>query len=139
MLSQPFGGAVGSLQFDQQQIYGGIKHSSQQRARHTSIRKLTSTALLLPHVNMSLKARQDLAILQNITQFYNVFDQYVHLLMSSPKIADNKAHFIFTQARHGIFFPMFLTSFRRPDRTLHYRSYISLSVLEGQNSRTTFG
>lgn len=58
-----FGGAVGSLQFDQQQIYGGIKHSSQQRARHTSIRKLTSTALLLPQVNMSLKARQDLAML----------------------------------------------------------------------------
>jgi len=55
-----FGGGGETQQCAQQQIYGGVKHSSQQSAGHTSIRNLTSTAPLLPRVNMLLKAGQEL-------------------------------------------------------------------------------
>lgn len=124
---------MGTHQFDQQQMYEGRKYTSQQLSRHTTIRKLASTALLFCQVNILLNAMQDLFILYDIILYL----YYVHLFnVTPPKTSDNKAHFVFALGKYIIvvvfYFFLCFSRFRRPDRALHYRScYISLSVLEG--------
>lgn len=102
---------MGTHQFDQQQMYKGRKYTSQQRGRHTTIRKLASTALLFCQVNISLNAMQDLFILYDIILYL----YYVYLFnITPPKTSDNKAHFIFALGKYIVvvvfyFFPVFLT------------------------------